>query len=247
MKKLAVLLCLSMGLMTSFQLLAEQIKEPYIEVIGTAVSEVIPDLINWSIEVKNEGKLLKDVALEHQKIVAQALNLLNKQSIKKETIQTTNMTFGEKTKYVDNNRVSDGYYATTQINFTLIDIKQYQDIWQLLAEINGVSINSVTYDSSTKKELQNKTRIDALLAAKEKAKIMAETLEVNIGEPLVIEEINNNVGYNHTLNRVQLAQESFGSAEALSAGTVAITMQVKVIFKLVKKINFQSKKKSLEN
>lgn len=247
MKKLAVLLCLSMGLMTPFQLLAEQIKEPYIEVIGTAVSEVIPDLINWSIEVKNEGKLLKDVALEHQKIVAQALNLLNKQSIKKETIQTTNMTFGEKTKYVDNNRVSDGYYATTQINFTLIDIKQYQDIWQLLAEINGVSINSVTYDSSTKKELQNKTRIDALLAAKEKAKIMAETLEVNIGEPLVIEEINNNVGYNHTLNRVQLAQESFGSAEALSAGTVAITMQVKVIFKLVKKINFQSKKKSLEN
>ena len=210
---------------------------PSIEVIGNAVTQVSPDLIHWSVKINNHGYKLDDVAKSHQVILGQTLKLIKQQAIKQDTLQTTNMDFGEKTKYQQNNRINDGYFASTHISFTLSDIEQYQSIWMMLAKIEGLSIESVNYDSTQRIQIQNKTRINALQAARTKAIEMASALEVTIGDPISITEPSSGGIMNRQLNRLAMSESNPGSLPSISTGKIDIQIQVHVTFELLKNIN----------
>lgn len=234
MKKFICFILLALNVNSTW---AEHLSIPYIEVTGTASSQISPDLIHWSVQVNHQGYQLKEVAEQHQKQVAKILTRLQKVALKKDSLQTTQMRFGEKTKYQQNNRVNDGYFATTNIQFTLTDLNQYQKIWLLLAEQPNTSINYANFDSSLRAALSEQTKLNALLNAKINAEKMAQTLNVAIGEPLMIED-NAMTPINNT--RMVMQAESFNTdqQEPISAGKITISSQVKVKFKLLTSINF---------
>lgn len=219
---------------------ADQQQIPQIHVIGNATTKVTPDLINWSIRVNNQGVQLNDVAKQHQNIVSNALNLIKQFAINEQSLQTTNMTFGEKTKYQQNNRVHDGYFANTQISFSLLNTDQYQKLWMKLSAIPEVSISSVNYDSSKKEQLQASTRLAALQNAKQKASAMAAELNSSLGEPLTIAEMGTNNGaHPPMLASAKFSTEMADNSSSLETGQLTITMQVSVSFMLHSQVNFQ--------
>jgi uncharacterized protein YggE len=105
--------------------------------------------------------------------------------------------------------------------------------------MSHLSVNSVSYDHSKRVELQKETRKKALLAAKEKAGVMAETLDAKIGEVLAIsEDMENGGGWNNRANlnnSVQaIAVASDGeNGSSIAPGTIPIRMRVLVTFRLL--------------
>ena len=142
---------------------------PNVTVYGTATTEVTPDQMKWYLTITNKGAALSRVADEHNRITSTVLALLRKEFVKEDHIQTARMEFGENWEYRNNNRVKEGYFASTSVAFELDDFDKYKSLWSGLATIQQVSIDGVSYDHSKRIDYRNETRLKALLDAKGKS------------------------------------------------------------------------------
>ncbi len=105
-----------------------------------------------------------------------------------------------------------------------------------LATIKDTSIQNIGYDYSKRIEAQDKARTDALLVAKEKAFSMAKTLNVNLGDPLVIED-NQSFAEPRRSNMLMAASEAgfrSGSKDSggYALGKIEVMSRVKVVYQL---------------
>jgi hypothetical protein len=213
---------------------AQTTEQPNITVYGTAEIKVTPDEMVWSINVKTENRELPAAAAAHDTAVGKVLEFLKGLNINEDKLQTSRMHFGENWKYVERENVKVGYYASTDIGFTISDLNLYQKLWFALSGFEGVSIQSIQYDHSARIRLQNESRQKALLAAREKAESLAKTLGSQIGEPLRIEEIASPL-YPQPLyaNRAMQADMAQGGAEpSLALGQISISTKVLTVFRL---------------
>jgi uncharacterized protein YggE len=185
----------------------------------------------WSLRVETKGPSLETVVSEHSTTV-------KKSKVDEKTIQASRMEFGENWEYRSDSRVREGYVATTEIAFKLKEFENYKPLWLGLAKIHGVSISAVTYDHTRRIEFQNESRRKAVLAARDKARALAEALGAVIGEPLMIEEdLSPSEGWqfqrNTSLNNLRAADaEAQGQSTGLAPGTIPITVRVKAAFRL---------------
>lgn len=207
-------------------------------VFGVAEKEVTPDKMEWSLFINNTSKQLQTVAEEHNKIIKQVIGFLKSCKIDETVIQTSDMQFGENWQYNNGLRVKEGYFASTNIHFSITDFKIYKDLWVGLSKIEHVNISLTRFDHTKKIEIQNEVRKKALLKAQEKAKAMANTLSLTIGDPIEIEEdqSGNNSPYlkNLAYSGNEFASLSSNDENLLAPGQLKIAMKVKVIFELLK-------------
>ena len=219
---------------------ADEIQLPHITVYGTAMTEVVPDEMIWSVEVKNKSMGLEAAATEHGKTVQAVLSLLKESKVDEKTIQTSQMEFGENQEYTSSSWVKSGYFAKTEISFKVTNLDLYKKLWVGLAKISGVSVQSVAYDHSKRIDYRNETRQKALKAAQEKASAMAKVLGSEIGEPLLVEEdLSVSEGWqgnyaNNTINNLRTVDNgNTREVTQLSLGTIPIQARVKVSFRLL--------------
>ncbi len=220
-------------------LLAQQteIAQPHITVYGTAVSQVTPDTLRWSITVRNKGVDLETVAREHTRIVGEVLTFIKDIEIDQNDIQTADMRFDEDFRWVDRERIRDGYFATTDISFKVLDFRKYRDLWIGLAKIKYVSVDNVSLDVSNRIELQDDTRVKALKAAKHKANAMAAALDGSVGSPIAIVEIQSPLNSWESSVSNSFVEVGSGSGDSdaqqpLTPGRIAIKIRIKVTFNL---------------
>jgi uncharacterized protein YggE len=221
----------------------EALAPPHITVNGTAITEVIPDRLNWMLEVKNTGLELPKVADSHSQKVAAVLAALKDKGVPDKDLQTAQMQFSENQVYRKNEWVKEGYQATTSMAFKLSELSKYKILWQALAALGGVSVSSVSFDHSDRITLNKDTRVKALKAAKEKAEAMAQVFGSKVGEPLAVEEdmsvTDGGRGYstaNGISNFSATAAAPAGqgeNGEMLAPGSMPITIRVRVTFRLL--------------
>ena len=222
----------------------DSLSTPHITVNGTAKKEVTPDLLLWSLEVKNTGLDLQKVAGAHAKKVTALLELLKANGIADKDVQTAQMQLAENQVYRRDEYVKEGYRADTQVSFKLEDIGKYKQLWFAVAGLSEVSVRDVSFDHSKRIELNKEVRKMALQAAKEKAAAMAEELGSKTGEPLAIEEdlsvsegwarysLNNR--YNNVMAQQAVAAPGSGeNGELIAPGSIPITIRVRVTFRLL--------------
>ena len=210
---------------------AEEIESPQIMVYGTAVTMIVPDEMTWNLTVKNIGSELKDVAERHNKIVKKTLQILREEKVKEEEIKTARMEFGENRQYKDGSNVKEGYFASSGIDFKIKDFEKYRSLWISLSEIEGVSVNRINYGSSKRIEYQNETMKKALLAAKDKALMLAQTIRAGIGKALIIEEMESYSGPS-PYNTVSVQTNDVYSGEDFVPGKIPVQVRVKAVFEL---------------
>lgn len=216
--------------------LAQDATTPRISVTGKAITKVVPNQMRWQIAIRVEGKELSKAAELHTKTVNTLLEFLDDEDIPEDQVQTTHMSFGEKwaNGKTSFGRTKTGYQATSQVVFTISDFDQYLPLWTGLAHIDGINVNSVLFDHSDRNELREKTRIKALLAAKRKAKAMAETLDAQIGKPLLIQEGASPQPYAaRGANAMVAADFASGSNDGLAVGKIKIQETVTTVFELI--------------
>ncbi|HUG11452.1 MAG TPA: SIMPL domain-containing protein [Opitutaceae bacterium] len=226
-------LCVGVLLVSAFPALADD-DLPHVSVFGTAVTQVEPDLLRWSIGIENRGAEIELVASEHTNTVALTLRFLREQKIPSERIQTSQMSLSEHREYRNNSWIMEGYDASTTVSFVTSDLPSYRAIWHGLSKIKGISVNGAHWDTSKRIELRDATRVDALKAAKAKAETMAATLGMKLAEPLMIEEPVNFIQGDLHGNRLQSVTSTPGEdGESVAPGAIEIRIRVRVSFRIV--------------
>ncbi|MCS1416626.1 MAG: hypothetical protein M2R46_04377 [Verrucomicrobia subdivision 3 bacterium] len=210
---------------------------PHVSVYGTATTEVVPDLMRWQLSVRTNGKTVNEAAIKHDKAVTKVIGFLHDQEIDEKKIQTSQVQLAEDWDYRLGNRIKKGYYAVTTIAFESGTLEAYRPLWIGLSKLESISVNGISFDTSKRIEIQEMTRMQALKAAKRKAEALANTLDSDLGEPLMIEEeATRNEDIRSALNNVRsrrIMADADESGDSLSLGTIPIRMRVKVVFHLI--------------
>lgn len=214
---------------------AQEVIQPHIEVFGKSTIEVKPDTMIWNLQVKTTEANLNMVSQKHSDTVKNVLHIIRSKQVKDSSVQTSRMSFNENRVYKDRTWYKEGYIANTSVTFKLTNFNNYEPLWFALSKVKGVSINNVSFDHSDRIGFRNKARKQALLAAKNKANIMAETLGVKVGMPISISEITytNNSSFN---SNMVLTKGSGGASDSsLSVGMIPVSAKVKLVIGIITK------------
>ena len=234
MKKIPLVILFISILLISFVKVNAQDKLPSIEVFGTAIIKVVPDKMSWSVNVQVDMDDVKEAKYQHDKSVSEVLNVLEDEGIPSKDIQTSGVRINKRIYPYGNEKK---YGVTNNIWFTISNIEKYDLLTEKLTEIDDVYIYNITLESNKVIETREQARTDALNAAKNKAEKMAETLDMSIGEPLLIQEQPMSYFYPSPFNVVTPTSKhvDYESGSTFSKGTINIEAKVMVTFKLVSK------------
>lgn len=216
---------------------AAQADVPTISVQGTATTDVTPDEMVWQLRVRNQGPSLESVAADHQRLVNEVLELLEKAGVDEKKLQTTRMSFGENRVFRNGTQLREGFTASTNVNFRSTDLDDYAKLWIKLAGVDGVEVLNVSYDVADRIAVQGETRKEALRAARRKAQELAAVLDATLGEPLQIAEAG--MSMPHTpmpmYRNTAMMDESAGGGggPAHAPGQITIRMTMSVVFRLI--------------
>ncbi|MHC4926604.1 MAG: SIMPL domain-containing protein, partial [Planctomycetota bacterium] len=106
-----------------------ELDTPHVTVFGTAEIKVTPNEMIWSVNVNTKNESLQVTAKQHTETVQKVLSFLKGLKIDENKLQTSRMQFRENWKTIDRERVKAGYYASTDVSFTISDFGLYQKIW----------------------------------------------------------------------------------------------------------------------
>ncbi len=168
MKNILFVTILLLPIVQSF---AGDIEPPFISVQGTALTQVTPDRLIWSLTLKNEGPDLAEVAKKHIELSVELDKAIEASGIAKKDVSTSKMEFGENYVYRNSSQIKEGYLAKTSVTFKTNDFSKYQSTWLNLAAIKEVSLTSIMYDHSKRIDFQNETRKSLIEVFKKMAKL----------------------------------------------------------------------------
>lgn len=124
-------------------------------------------------------------------------------------------------------------YAIQQsISLRLKKIEKYDEVVMTLMKLGVNQINDVQFTSSKANEFKEELRREALLAAKEKAELMASALGQEVGNPIeIIETRIPMVGYNSNTIMYEVSASPKGGP-SIAPAKAEISAKVRVTFKI---------------
>jgi len=217
-------------------LAADNTLVPHISVTGTARRLVAPDLMEWNLDVSTQGADVPSVAERHRQTVQAVLAFLTEQQIPENRVQTARMQLRENWQFRDGNRYRDGFIASTSVLFDSPRLEMYDALWTGLSRISNVSVSYVNLTLENAQDIRNEVKIEALAAARDKARAMSAALDTALGEVLSLSEARDSRGPIPV--PLMARAESFkgtDSGSSISPGQIEVYAEVFVVFSLVKR------------
>ncbi|HVS94584.1 MAG TPA: SIMPL domain-containing protein [Mucilaginibacter sp.] len=227
MKKLLIIACLSLLGLTTF---AQNVDLRHkIEVTGIAEQEVTPDIINVSISLQEYKDGRDKVTIDQ--LENQLETAVKRAGIPKEDFTVNNVLVWNN---VWQKKKNPDFLASKQYLVRLHDLNKFN---QILAAVDPKGIQSTSiesYDYSKMPELKRELKIQALLAAKEKATYLLSSIGEKLGRPIDITETDNS---NYPMaNQVFANRMTFKSTQAgdsdIDFKKIKLSFQVQVIFEI---------------
>ncbi|HVV55040.1 MAG TPA: SIMPL domain-containing protein, partial [Mucilaginibacter sp.] len=225
MKKLGMLAILSLvGSMVFAQNVDLRRK---IEVTGVAEQEVTPDIINVSISLQEYMDGKKKVTIDQ--LESQLENAVKEAGIAKEYFMINNVSAWNNTWQKKKN---PDFLASKQYTIRLHDLNKFDPIISSI-DPRGIQSTSISgYDYSKMPELKRELKIQALLAAKEKATYLLNSIGEKLGRPI---EINENDNSNYPMatayaNRVMFKSNQVANDSDIDFKKIKLSFEMHVIF-----------------
>lgn len=229
-----ILLCVAVLAFTSFSI-AQQgeknfIDQPYIEVIGTAEQEIVPDKIFLKINLSENDSKGRTPIEEQESKMKTALTSIGVDVQKDLKVGDFSSVY---IKYVFREKA-----VITSKQYTLLvhDAEMAGKAVKALGDINISNISVAGVDHSQMQQKRFELRLQAIKAAKAKAEAMAEALGQKTGKALYIAENNDYNIYAQSNSNVLIRGESYdkfsGYEPELSFKNLEIKSSVIVRFAL---------------
>jgi len=231
MKKLLILIALAATTSSTFAQAVDLRRK--IEVSGIAEKEVTPDIINVSISLQEylDGKKKITIdQLENQLETAVKDAGISKEDFTISSVSAWNNTWNKK-------RTPD-FLASKQYLIKFHDLNKYNQILNKIDPKGIQSTNIESYDYSKMTDLKKELKIQALLAAKEKAGYLLASINDKVGDAISITEVDNG---NYQAPRPMMYANKITMANAAPAEsdidfkTIKLSFQINAIFEIVNK------------
>ncbi len=200
-----------------------------IEVSGTAEQEVTPDIINVSISLQEymngKNKVTIDV-LENQ-----LENAVKEAGIPKDDFTINNLSAYN--NYYQKKKNPD-FLAAKQYGIRFHDLDKYNRVLSGIDPKGIQSTNIDSYDYSKITELKHDLKIQALLAAKEKATYLLNSIGEKLGGVIDITEVDNSGNQGFIANRVMSFNAKAPAADSdIDFKKIKLSFQINAVFEIV--------------
>jgi uncharacterized protein YggE len=200
-----------------------------IEVTGIAEQEVTPDIINVTISLQEYMDGKKKVTIDQ--LEGQLEDAVKQAGIPKEDFTINNVSAWNNTWQKKKN---PDFLASKQYGLRLHDLNKFD---RILSEVDPKGIQSTnidSYDYSKMPELKRELKIQALLAAKEKATYLLNCINEKVGRPIDITETDNS---NYPAPRQYFATKTFVANSVapdsdIDFKKIKLSFQVQAIFEI---------------
>lgn len=242
MKKLILLF--SILLVLSANVLAQNTSEPpLITVTGQAEVRVPPDEVVFTLGVESVDKDILVAKKRTDDSVREVLAIARKNNVKLEDVQTSFISVQPKyntddLEYDQRRTVKRefvGYQVSKTIAVILRDISRFDSLLSDVLRAGVTRLSNLQFRDSKIREHRDQARAMAIKAAQQKAQLLSGQIGQSIGPAYSI--IENTFVPNTTANVSQNSLDSFvgsgsESESAIAPGSISITAQVTVKFKL---------------
>jgi uncharacterized protein YggE len=199
-----------------------------ITVTGTATIKVVPDEMNWVVQVSINDATLAKAKERHDASLTAAIATIKGLGDAVKDLQTGGIRFDKNLYPGDNAEMrKNPFSCSTQFTFTLTDFDKYGAIADALAKLDGLQVQSVDYASSKEESTKTDALKNALVNAHDKASELAGVAGCAIDKPLEILEGVPDVGP-RPMMRMAMASIGGGTPNPVPgqleiSGTVTVT------------------------
>ncbi len=202
-----------------------------LSVSGQSIVSASPDIAYINLGVITDDKDAKVAQKANAVAMDKVIAAIKASGVKNEDIQTVNYTIYPKYDYSEksNGNTIIGYTVNNSVNVTVRELDKTGSIIDAAAD-SGVNVSSsISFDLSNYENYYNEALKNAVLAAKKKAKTMADALEVTLKAPINVSEGG---GYSPLRNYASfdMKAESNGASTQIQAGSIQITANVSIIY-----------------
>lgn len=187
MKKVFSVLFILAALMMHAQNEISIMDKKYVEVTGVAEMEVIPNEIYLSITLQEEKEGMKRSVEEQESILISKLKKLN---VDVKNLKLSNV--GSYTYWDKKNKES---YKQKSFELKLTDAGKASEVMYELNSLEIYRMNVARTDHSEIEKFKKDVKINAVIAAKEKATYLLEAVNEEVGDVIyIVEQANNYYG-----------------------------------------------------
>ena len=202
---------------------------------GEAIVYAVPDEILLSFTITTTDDNIKGARKQNRAIAEPVIQYLKAAGIEPQHIQTQYMSMEPVKENYKTNKVL--YYRASQtIAICITELGKYEEIVDQLLEREVTSIGSPRFRTTELRKKKDEARQKAIVAAKEKAELLAAALGQKIGKAHTINESAQNwasVGQGAYANVIgQDAAVSSGDGDGFALGQLEIKATVEVAFYL---------------
>ena len=238
MRKLIVLIGVTLLLAVS-AFAQNNIEPPLITVTGQAEVRVPPDEVLFTLAVENVDKDMLVANRRTDDSVKQILAIARKYNVKPEDVQTSQISVQPKYNTDDMEyearrnikRVLIGYQVSKTVAVRLRDISRFDEMLADILKAGITRLSNLEFRDSEIRKHRDEARRMAMRAAKEKATLLANEIGQSIGPAYSITETSRDYAPSPMQN-VSSDVRGAESESALAPGTLSVTAQVTVRFRL---------------
>ena len=238
MKTILLLVTLAFAAVPAFA--QNNIEPPLITVTGQAEVRVPPDEVLFTLAVENVDKDMLVANKKTDDSVKQILAIARRHNVKPEDVQTSNISVQPKYNTDDMEyearrnvkRVLIGYQVSKTVAVRLREISRFDEMLADILKAGITRLSNMEFRDSQLRKHRDEARRMAMRAAKEKADLMAREIGQSIGPAYSITETTRDYAPRAMQNVSSDAGEAGESESALAPGTLSVTAQVTVRFRL---------------
>jgi uncharacterized protein len=203
-----------------------------ISVTGTAEIKVVPDEVAITLGVDSRDKDLTVAKADNDQRMKKLLNVAHAAGVESKNIQTSALTMGP--EYSDERIPKFLDYQVSQVvTITLTDLSKYEDLMTNSVKAGVNRVDGINFFVADPTKYREQARLQALRAARDKAKVMAAELGQAIGKPLEISEEPEVEALDATANvNMRYKLPMLQDQSTVAGGQVTIRMLVRVSFQL---------------
>ena len=230
---IAVILVLNSG---NVKVITGSEQKNSISVSGNAKLEVDPDQAEVFLRIETFNEKADNAKNENAKISDTVVKALKKEGIKDNEIETASFYLSPRYRWDQNSNknILEGYTATKILKVTTTEIEKAGKIIDTAVDSGANGVDSVRFGltKEKQKEVSGEALIRASQVAKEKAESLANSVGVNLGKVISIQESNfNYVTYDYA-PRMDMMEAAKSAPTQIEPGKVEVDAFVSIAYEI---------------
>lgn len=206
---------------------------PYVQVAASGNVKAHPDYLSLSLSISATEKSLSRAKTEVDKGFRHALAAAKSLKIQEEDIDSAHIRNYPQYRWNSGTRHYEGEQVTRDMTITLRDMDQYGELVHKLMQNDRIQVQNSQFKFSNRTALEHQALRKALLAAKQKATLMASTMDMTLGKVLVMTEGSSHMPQpRYQMEAMAMADASRAKAAPMLVQEQTISSQVDVRFQL---------------